>query len=66
MKQNVVDQLRKGIEASGESQLSLAEATGINQGNLSRFMRGERGLSMENFAKLCAHLGLSLSAKKAH
>jgi transcriptional regulator with XRE-family HTH domain len=53
MKQNVIDQLRKAIEASGESQLAIGEATGINQGNLNRFLRGERGRSLENFAKLC-------------
>jgi transcriptional regulator with XRE-family HTH domain len=63
MKQNVIDQLRKAIRASGQTQLEIAEATGIPQGNLSRFLRGERGLSLESFARLCVHLGLSLVQK---
>jgi len=64
MKQNVIDQLRVAVERSGESKLAIAEATGINQGNLNRFMRGERGLSLDNFAKLCQYLKLSLSGTK--
>lgn len=64
MKQNVIDQLRKAIEESGETQTALAAATGINQGNLSKFLSGERGLSLEHFAKLCQYLGLTLADKK--
>jgi hypothetical protein len=41
------------IADSGEWQLSISEATGIDQGNLSRFLRGERSLYLENFAVLC-------------
>ena len=57
---NVIDQLRKVIVDSGESQLSISEATGINQGNLSKFLNGERGLSLDNFAVLCAYFKLKL------
>ncbi len=60
MKRNIIDQLRKAINDSGESQLSIAEATGINQGNLSRFLRDERSLSLENFAVLCDYFKLKL------
>jgi transcriptional regulator with XRE-family HTH domain len=60
MKRDVIRQLRNAIKASGESQRAIAEATGIDQGNLNRFVRGERSLSVENFAKLCAHLRLTL------
>ena len=63
MKQNVIDQLRKAVKESGESQIAIAEATGINQGNLSKFLRGERSLSLESFAELCQHLKLTLVAK---
>jgi transcriptional regulator with XRE-family HTH domain len=63
MKSNVIDQLRKAVKDSGESQLAIAEATGINQGNLSKFLRGERSLSLESFALLCQHLKLALVAK---
>ena len=60
MKRNVIDQLRKVIINSGESQLSIADATGINQGNLSKFLRDERNLSLDNFAVLCDYFKLKL------
>jgi transcriptional regulator with XRE-family HTH domain len=63
MKRSVIDQLRKAIEDSDESQRAIADSTGIDQGNLNRFVRGERSVSLENFAKLCLHLGLTLEAK---
>ena len=45
-------------------QLSIAEATGISQGNLSKFLRGERGLSLENFAVLCDYFKLKLGERR--
>ncbi len=60
---NVIDQLRKVIEDSGESQVSISEATGINQGNLSKFLSGERGLSVDNFALLCSYFKLKLRGR---
>jgi transcriptional regulator with XRE-family HTH domain len=56
------DQLRDAVEKSGESQRVIADATGINQGNLSRFLRGERGMSLDNVDALCAYLKLKLIA----
>ena len=63
MKRNVIDQLRKVIIDSGESQLSIADATGINQGNLSKFLRDERNLSLENYAVLCTYFKLELASR---
>lgn len=61
MRHDVIQQLRKAIRESGETQLAIAEATGVAQGNLSRFLRGERGLSLDSFAKLCRHFRLHLT-----
>ena len=63
MKQNVVDQLRHAIRESGQTQLAISAATGIPQGNLSKFLSGERGVSIENFALLCDHLKLKLTKR---
>lgn len=60
MKRNVIEQLRKVIVDSGESQVSISESTGINQGNLSKFLRDERNLSLKNFAELCRYYRLNL------
>jgi transcriptional regulator with XRE-family HTH domain len=60
-KPTIIDQLRLAVQESGKTQVEIADATGINQGNLSKFLRGERSLSLENVAALCAELGLHLS-----
>lgn len=53
-------QLRAAIESSGKSLNQLGLAAGVNDGQLSRFMRGERTLTLETVARLCRVLGLRL------
>jgi transcriptional regulator with XRE-family HTH domain len=60
MKTDIIDQLRKAIDESGESQLAIAKAARIGQSGLNRFMNGDRGISLETAAKLCDHLKLTL------
>jgi transcriptional regulator with XRE-family HTH domain len=57
---SIIDQLRGTTLERGGTQLEIAAKTGINQGNLSKFLRGERSLSLENAAALCAYLDLHL------
>lgn len=57
---DVVEQLREAIEKSGKTQTSISEATGVDQGNLSKFLNGERGLSLDSFAVLCKYFKLKL------
>ena len=59
-RRSIVDQLRKAIETSGKTQYSLSKATGVDQSVLSRFIHGERTISLETAARLCKHLGLEL------
>ena len=56
----VTEQLRQAIELSGQSRYAIWKATGIDQAQLSRFIVGERGLSLDALDRLCAHLGLEL------
>jgi plasmid maintenance system antidote protein VapI len=63
-KLTVIDQLRNAIAESGEPELAIAQALGIDQGNLNRFVKGERGISMETFAKLCEYLKLELERRR--
>jgi DNA-binding Xre family transcriptional regulator len=58
-KTTIVDQLRDAIEQSG-SEYAVSQATGIDTSILSRFMREERGISLETAEKLCAHFDLVL------
>ncbi len=52
--------LRKAIAKSGESLADLNRATGISTAVLSRFVRGERTLTLPTADKLARHLGLEL------
>jgi transcriptional regulator with XRE-family HTH domain len=58
---DLVDQLRRAIAGCGMSLNRLGEATGVSKGQISRFLRAERSLTLPAAAKLCAYLGLRLT-----
>jgi transcriptional regulator with XRE-family HTH domain len=60
---DLVDQLRQAIIDSGLSQGEMARRSGVDQGQLSRFLRGERTMTLPAAAKLCSILGLELVKK---
>jgi len=59
----VTEQLRKAVEACGQTRYAIGKATGIPASVLSRFVAEGRGLRSENIDKLCGYLGLVLTAK---
>ena len=56
--------IRKAVESAGVSYNQLAHRAGIDQSQISRFMRGERDLSLAAADKLCKVLGLELTETK--
>ena len=58
------EQLRKAISDSGLSRYTISVRTGIDQGTLSKFMKGERGLSLSAIDKLMAVLSLDIKLNK--
>jgi transcriptional regulator with XRE-family HTH domain len=60
-KKTVSDRLRRAISESGLSLNELAERSGTDKGRLSRFMRGERGLTLDTVDKLAGVLRLRLT-----
>jgi transcriptional regulator with XRE-family HTH domain len=56
----VTDQLRQAIERSEHSRYAICKALDIDQGQLSRFMHGECGLSLDVLDRLCGFLKLEL------
>lgn len=58
---DLIEQLRRAIAGCGLSMNQLGKAAGVNQAQLSRFLRAERTLTMPTAAKLCAYLGLRLT-----
>ena len=63
-KPSVSDQLRDAIRALGKSLYRIGAETGLDDGLLSRFMRGERTITSRNVDRLCAYLGLELRESK--
>lgn len=57
---SMIIQIRNAVRSSGRSLAELSESCGLHHGQLSRFMRDERGLSLESAARLCEHLGIRL------
>jgi plasmid maintenance system antidote protein VapI len=56
--------LQKAIRDSGLSLNALAEQAEVDDGQLSRFMRDDRTLSLPVAAKVCAVLGLELKLRR--
>ena len=52
--------LREAITKSGESLADLERTTGVSNAILSRFVRGERTLTLPTADKLARHFGLEL------
>lgn len=60
----IVKELREAIERDGRSINALARDAGLSPIQLSRFIRGERGLTTPAVDSLCEALGLTLSPKR--
>lgn len=58
---DVADQLRQAVAGCGMSLNQLAKASGVSAGQLSRFLRHERTLTLAAVAKLCTYLELHLT-----
>lgn len=60
----VSGQLRRAIRECGQSLCQIADGSGVDDGALSRFMRGERGLTTKTLDRLCSYLNLELRQSK--
>lgn len=57
---DIADQLRRHIRRSPLSRYRICKEAEVDQGNLSNFMSGTRGLSLDTLSRLCGVLGLKL------
>lgn len=60
----LADMIREAIDRSGRSWYSIARETGISNQTLSRFMNGERYLTMDNAARVMHALGFTIKPPK--
>ncbi len=58
---DMIEELRAAIRGSRRSLTEIGEQSGVGKDQLSRFLRGERGLTFVSAARVCAALGVSLS-----
>ena len=63
MPKDVADMLRKAIADSGQSANEIAQATGVPQTTISRFLRG-KDMGINRASKIAAYLGLELHRPK--
>jgi transcriptional regulator with XRE-family HTH domain len=56
------DELRRAVDDCGLSRYRLCKELGLAESTLSRFMSGERGLSMKGLDRLAALLDLHVEA----
>jgi hypothetical protein len=61
-REGLIDQVRRAASKCGMSQNALARSSGLNKGVLSRFVSGQRGLSMEALDALADVLRLNIVA----
>ena len=61
---NIRETVRTAIQSCSESQNAIAREAGIDKSLLSRFLKGERGLSIESLERLCKYLGLRFIATR--
>jgi transcriptional regulator with XRE-family HTH domain len=60
----VSDQVRGIIDKCGLSRYEISKRTGIDEATLSKFMSGERGLSMKALDRLGDCLGLTVNMRR--
>lgn len=60
----LTDQLREAVRRSRVTRYRLSQELRIDQGGLSRFVSGERGLSLEAIDRLAHYLGLRLVGRR--
>ena len=62
----ILSAIQRAIEQSGQSRSQIAEGARIDKGQLSRLMRGHRGLSIESLERLCEFLELEIIITPKH
>ena len=59
----VLNEIHRAIERSGETRYAIAKGSGVSQAQLSRFVNGQQGLSIEVIEALADYLELEIILK---
>jgi transcriptional regulator with XRE-family HTH domain len=63
LSQQLTDQIREAIDASGKTRYRIAKETDIDQSALAKFYNGHRTLSMEALDRLGEFLKLEITIR---
>ena len=58
------EQIRRAVDDCGQTRAAIGQAADIDESTLSRFMSGERGLSMKTLDRLADYLDLNITLGK--
>ena len=58
------DQVRQAIQRCGLTQAEIARETGISKGGLSRFMHGERDMTLRTLERIAKLISVKLIVEK--
>ena len=61
----IMDELREMVESSGISRYRISNDTGIHESQLSRFIHGKRGLSIEVVEQLVEYFGSEIVIRRS-
>jgi transcriptional regulator with XRE-family HTH domain len=60
---SLTDEMRRAIEISKHTHAEIARGSGVGKSQISRFVSGERGLSVDALEKIATFLGLEISVR---
>ena len=60
----LLEELRHAIRTSATSRYRIWIDTGIDQAHLSKFLRGEKGVSFETYELLADYLGMTITIRQ--
>ena len=58
------DQVREAIKASGLTRYEIAKQSGVTEGALSRFMAGERDMTLRTLERIASLIGVRLTVSR--
>jgi transcriptional regulator with XRE-family HTH domain len=64
MSDTLTDQIREAVRRSELSHYEICRQTGINKASMSRFINGQKGLSLAHLDKLAELLGLRITSTR--
>jgi len=64
MSNTLTDEIREAVRQSGLTCYQICKETGIQNSSMSRFLSGQRGLSLAHLDKLAALLELRITSKR--